>query len=74
MKVDYIEALAICIIYFLFFGGIGLAVYKGIPAMIKQLKDLSESVPQIANQYMGFIDTDSEKDGNMARWNSRKSK
>jgi predicted PurR-regulated permease PerM len=50
------RALAVCIIYFLFFGGIGLAVYKGLPEMIKQLKDLSESVPQIANQYMGFID------------------
>ena len=50
------RGLAVCIIYVIFFGGIGLAVYKGLPEMIKQLKDLSESVPELANQYMGFID------------------
>ena len=50
------RGLAVGIIYVIFFGGIGLAVYKGLPEMIKQLKDLSESVPELANQYMGFID------------------
>ena len=50
------RGLAVGIIYVLFFGGIGLAVYKGLPEMIKQLKDLSESVPELANQYMGFIE------------------
>ena len=67
------RGLAVFIIYFLFFGGIGFAVYKGLPEMIKQLKDLSESVPQLANQYMGFIEMISRKNSDLARWNSRKS-
>ena len=50
------RGLAVGIIYVVFFGGIGIAIYKGLPEMIKQLKDLSESVPELANQYMGFID------------------
>ena len=50
------RGLAVGIIYILFFGGIGLAVYKGLPEMIKQLKDLSESIPELANHYMGFIE------------------
>jgi predicted PurR-regulated permease PerM len=50
------RGLAVFIIYFLFFGGIGYAVYKGLPEIIKQLKDLAESVPSIANQYLGFTD------------------
>ena len=50
------RGLAVFIIYFLFFGGIGFAVYKGLPEIIQQLKDLAESVPELANQYMGFVD------------------
>ena len=42
--------------------------------MIKQLKDLSESVPELADQYMGFIDMIQTQNGDLARWNSRKSK
>ncbi|WP_042354963.1 AI-2E family transporter [Bacillus rubiinfantis] len=48
---------AILLIYLVFFGGIGVAVYKGIPAMIDQLKDLSDSAPMFAQQYRGWIHT-----------------
>lgn len=51
------RGLAVFIIYFLFFGGIGFAVYKGLPEMLKQLKELAESIPELANQYMGFVNT-----------------
>lgn len=47
--------LSILIIYFLFFGGIGLALYKGIPAFVLQLKDLVENAPQFADQYRRWI-------------------
>lgn len=48
------RGIAVFIIYVLFFGGIGFAVYKGLPEMIRQLKDLAESVPAFATQYMEF--------------------
>ncbi|WP_413308578.1 AI-2E family transporter [Bacillus sp. 1P10SD] len=50
------RGLAIFLIYFIFFGGIGFALYKGIPAIIDQLKDLSESAPFFAEQYRSWID------------------
>lgn len=50
------RGLAVFIIYFLFFGGVGYAFYKGLPEFIKQLKDLAESVPELTNQYMIFVD------------------
>jgi predicted PurR-regulated permease PerM len=48
---------AIFLIYFLFFGGVGYSLYKGIPAFIAQLKDLSESAPILAEQYRVWIKT-----------------
>lgn len=42
-------------IYVLFFGGIGLAVYKGAPVMIKQLNELSEQIPVLAETYNGAL-------------------
>jgi predicted PurR-regulated permease PerM len=50
------RGLAIILIYILFFGGIGFALYKGIPAIIDQIKDLSESAPVFAEQYREWID------------------
>jgi predicted PurR-regulated permease PerM len=50
------RGLAIFFIYFIFFGGIGFSLYKGIPAIIDQLKDLSESAPVFAEQYRGWVD------------------
>ncbi len=51
------RGLAIFLIYFIFFGGIGFALYKGVPAIIDQLKDLSESAPVVAEQYRDMINT-----------------
>ncbi|MFL6556945.1 MAG: AI-2E family transporter, partial [Bacillus sp. (in: firmicutes)] len=51
------RGLAIFLIYILFFGGIGIGVYKGVPAIIDQLKDLSESAPVLAEQYRGWLGT-----------------
>ncbi|MGG1400444.1 AI-2E family transporter [Bacillus salipaludis] len=51
------RGLAIFLIYCLFFGGLGYALYKGIPAFIHQLKDLSESTPLLAEQYREWIHT-----------------
>ena len=51
------RGLAIIFIYIIFFGGIGIGLYKGIPAIIDQLKDLSENAPAFAEQYRSWIDT-----------------
>ncbi len=51
------RGLAILLIYMIFFGGIGITMYKGIPAIIDQLKDLSESAPQFAAQYREWVKT-----------------
>jgi predicted PurR-regulated permease PerM len=48
------RGLAVFIIYLLFFGGIGFAIYRGLPEMIKQLKDLAHNVPELTNHYMEF--------------------
>ncbi|PFO03614.1 AI-2E family transporter [Bacillus sp. AFS076308] len=49
------RGLAIILIYFIFFGGIGFSLYKGIPVVIDQIKDLSESAPVFAEQYRDWI-------------------
>lgn len=41
---------AVLLIYTLFFGGIGFALYKAYPILIRQIRDLSKNIP-------GFIDT-----------------
>ncbi|WP_442595132.1 AI-2E family transporter [Neobacillus sp. D3-1R] len=48
------RGLAVIIIYSLFFGGVGYALYLGVPAFITQLRDLSESAPKFANQYRSW--------------------
>lgn len=50
------RGLAVIIIYLLFFGGIGYGLYKGIPAIIVQIKDLSENIPTFTAQYMDMVD------------------
>jgi predicted PurR-regulated permease PerM len=50
---------AVIFIYVLFFGGVGFALYKGIPIILHQLKDLSDNAPYLSNQYekwMGMIE------------------
>ncbi|MDQ0218201.1 AI-2E family transporter [Peribacillus cavernae] len=49
------RGLSIAIIYLLFFGGVGFGIYKGIPAMIIQVRELSESVPDVAEQYRHWV-------------------
>ncbi|WP_338470347.1 AI-2E family transporter [Niallia sp. XMNu-256] len=55
------RGLAIFFIYFLFFGGIGYAFYKGLPEIIRQLKDLAESIPIFSKQYLEFTQSIQEK-------------
>lgn len=49
------RGISILIIYLLFFGGIGFAFYRGIPAMIHQLNDLAENAPIFAEQYKQMV-------------------
>lgn len=49
------RGIAILIIYIIFFGGAGFALYKGIPALIHQLGDLSENAPLFAAQYKQMV-------------------
>ncbi|MBU8879495.1 AI-2E family transporter [Bacillus sp. FJAT-29790] len=55
------KGVAVFSIYTLFFGGLGFAFYKGLPAFIHQLKDLTENAPEFANQYRGWIDVIQQK-------------
>ncbi|CAG9619429.1 AI-2E family transporter [Sutcliffiella rhizosphaerae] len=47
--------IAILLIYLLFFGGIGLIGYKGIPVIIDQLWELSDNFPRLAQTYSSWI-------------------
>ncbi|BBP91118.1 hypothetical protein BsIDN1_47360 [Bacillus safensis] len=49
------RTISLLLIYVLFFGGIGFAVYKGAPVMIAQLNELSEQIPVIAETYNGAL-------------------
>jgi predicted PurR-regulated permease PerM len=49
------RAIAILLIYILFFGGIGYGIYKGTPLLIHQLKDLSENAPVFTKQYRKWL-------------------
>lgn len=48
------RALAILMIYALFFGGVGYGAYKGIPVFLKQLQEMTESLPMFVNTYKGW--------------------
>ncbi|MGM0844142.1 MAG: AI-2E family transporter [Bacillota bacterium] len=50
------RGVAILLIYILFFGGLGYAVYKGIPVIIHQLKDLADNAPLYTDQYQGWLE------------------
>ncbi|RST73907.1 AI-2E family transporter [Siminovitchia acidinfaciens] len=59
--IEKIEALgvnrtvAILIIYVLFFGGSGYALYMGIPVLIDQISHFSERIPELATHYKGLV-------------------
>ncbi|MFT8320179.1 MAG: AI-2E family transporter [Bacillus sp. (in: firmicutes)] len=55
------RGLAVALIYILFFGGIGYGLYKGIPVFINQLKELTESAPELASQYRDWTQYIQEK-------------
>lgn len=50
------RGVAVFIIYALFFGSIGFALYKGIPTFIDELKDFSENAPLFSEQYRLWLD------------------
>ncbi|PLT34606.1 AI-2E family transporter [Bacillus sp. V5-8f] len=58
------RGLAILIIYILFFGGVGFGIYKGIPAVIEQIRELSESAPKVAEQYRHWVTIFEKKTSN----------
>ncbi|MFD1362966.1 AI-2E family transporter [Lentibacillus salinarum] len=49
------KSLAVLLIYVLFFGGIGYLGYRVYPAVIHQLNDLQEQLPQLINMYRDII-------------------
>ncbi|MGE6629130.1 AI-2E family transporter [Bacillus sp. NPDC077027] len=49
------RTISLLLIYLLFFGGVGFAVYKGVPVMIVQLNELSEQIPILAETYNGAL-------------------
>ncbi|WP_354005802.1 AI-2E family transporter [Fictibacillus terranigra] len=49
------RTLAILLIYILFFGGIGYAVYKGIPYMVLQIRELVSNIPAISKTYRSWL-------------------
>ncbi|WP_449537079.1 AI-2E family transporter [Ferdinandcohnia sp. Marseille-Q9671] len=49
------RSLAILFIYLLFFGGLGFGLYKGIPVILQQLKDLAESFPEFSETYRAWL-------------------
>ena len=55
------RGLAVALIFILFFGGIGYGFYKGTPVFIEQLEELTESAPELSNQYRDWIQYIQEK-------------
>jgi|SRR5690625_106901 len=49
------KGLAILLIYVLFFGGVSYVIYRVYPAVIHQLKDLNEHLPQFIQMYEELI-------------------
>ncbi|WP_221566132.1 AI-2E family transporter [Alkalihalobacillus sp. TS-13] len=49
------RSIAILVIYLAFFGGIGFLIFKSVPYLISQLKDLSEQLPVLSETYRTWI-------------------
>src|SRR5690606_26277169 len=56
---------AILIIYTIFFGGIGISFYFGLPLLIERLNDFSKQLPVLAEQYKDGI---SNIQASASRW------
>ena len=52
---------AILLIYLLFFGGLGFALYRGIPVVIGEVEGLLSSTPEVASHYNAILDWIGEK-------------
>ncbi|MBM4762387.1 AI-2E family transporter [Bacillus sp. B15-48] len=50
------RGIAVTIIYSLFFGGVGFAIYKGVPTFVRQLHDLADNTPVFAAYYQEWVD------------------
>jgi predicted PurR-regulated permease PerM len=46
--------LAILIIYILFFGGLAVAIYKGVPQILIQIREFGNNVPDLFEKYRGW--------------------
>ncbi|APH04287.1 AI-2E family transporter [Bacillus weihaiensis] len=51
------RTISILIIYFLFFGLIGYGIYRGIPVLVNQLRDLSENFPKLSMSYTNWVES-----------------
>ena len=49
------RGLAILLIYLIFFGGVGYLFYKGYPAIVHQVRDLNENLPEFIRMYESWI-------------------
>ncbi|MCA1031857.1 AI-2E family transporter [Bacillus timonensis] len=50
------RSLAILFIYIIFFGGIGYGIYRGVPIVLHQLRDLIENLPSFISTYKQWIE------------------
>lgn len=50
------RAVAILLIYLLFIVGTGYGLYRGVPLLIAQLKELGDNIPGLIDIYRGWID------------------
>lgn len=58
------RSVSILLIYVVFFGGLGLAVYRGIPVVVRELEELIDSAPYFAEQYKGILQVIEDKTSN----------
>ncbi|QOR65636.1 AI-2E family transporter [Cytobacillus suaedae] len=49
------RAIAILFIYIFFFGGLGFGIYRGIPLIITQLRELIENFPTVLDTYRVWL-------------------
>ncbi len=49
------RGLSILLIYLIFFGGVGYLFYRGYPAIVHQVQDLNENLPEFIRMYESWI-------------------
>lgn len=49
------KAVSILLIYFVFFGGVGYAIFRLHPAIVHQLRDLSDQLPHLMSMYSDAV-------------------